>query len=289
MATAAKGMVSGLFWMWIAFRDSAGYPMGQLITPNSPVNGTTYPAYLLNHQVSFTPATPTRELATQQGGQKIIAQRDLGISALGNGSITLSAYDEAFHAFVSGSAFDGTTVSGIAATSANDGNGDLPPFIIGFVRAFSNANGAQEYITGIFHNAQIRPAKVGGSQSGGTNPNPLQYDIVPSFSARTVMGRLFSATALDVVDDTDTYTEYRYTDPLFVTTFIGDAAEDEITLPYLPTTSDATGAATNSITNAGATLAVTSVSTSTGVVVCTAPPAAAAKIVLFTPTRFRAA
>jgi hypothetical protein len=69
-------------------------------------------------------------------------------------------------------------------------------------------------------------------------------------------------------------------------TFIGNAAATTTTLPYLPTSSDATGAATNSITVAGATTAVTSISTSTGVVTFASAPASAAIAVIAYPTAY---
>lgn len=283
---ATNGLVAGIYHMWIAFRDSSGYPMGQNTTPNSPSNGSTYHAFKCKHPVQYTPPTPTRELATRRGGQAWRGQRDLGISDLGLATIQTDSFDEQLHAYISGSSVDTSTMSGWHMTSQNAQNPDLPSFVLGLSIGFTTEDGSNEFLTAIYHNVQIRPRVPGASQSGGENPNPTEYEIVPNTSSRTGIGRLYSATSLSVTENNDVMMMIRYTSPIFVSTFIGNNSATTATFAYRPVSSDATGAATNSITSNGSTLAVTSVSTTTGVVTFASAPASAAKVVLALPTNY---
>lgn len=282
----SNGMVAGFYHMWLSTRDSNGYPKGQNSTPDSVTNKTLYTPLKVRHPVSYTPATPTREVAQRRGGQAMRGQRSMGVSSYGAGTIVLDAYDEVLHALVSRSAVDTTTVTGWSMTSQNAGEPDPPSLIIGMSIGFSNISGAKEFLTGIFHSAQLPPAMPGASQDGGVNPNPLTYEIVVDSAARTGMGLLFSATALNVEENTDTFTLIRYSDPIFVTTWIADGTETTFTLPYLPLTSDATGGATNLISKDGVKTAVTSVNTTSGVVTLTAPGTAGDIWIVAYPTRY---
>lgn len=285
----ANGMIAGIGYPWVAYRDLNGYPVGQNKTPNTKVNGTLYTPYITKYPVTFTPATPTRQQAVRRGQQGIRGKRDMGISDLGNAQLVLDAYNEELHAIVSGTNIDTTTMSGWSATSQNVGQDELPQLIFGISIGFTNSNGLKEWMTCVYHNCQIAPVMPQSSQEGGVNPNPLTYEIIPDMSSRQGFGRLFSASNLDVVDDNDMFTVFRYRDPIFVETFVKDGTENEVQLTYLPTTSDATGAATNSLTNNGATQAVTSISTSTGLMTLASATTAADIFVAAYPTRHRLA
>lgn len=282
----ANGMIAGIYNIWIAKRTTAGYPMGTAATPDSPTVNTQYAAYRAKYPVSFTPPTPTRETAVRAGGQAYRGTRDLGLSGLNTGSLVMDGYDETFHALVSGSSVDTTTLTGWSMTAPNTQKPSLPQFVMGVSKGFQNEDGTVEYLTTIFNSVQIRPTMPSGSQGGGTNPNPLTYEVVVDTSTRTGIGRLYSASGLAVSEDSDVAISIRYTREIYVVTFIGNAAATTTTLPYLPTSSDATGAATNSITVAGATTAVTSISTSTGVVTFASAPASAAIAVIAYPTAY---
>ena len=69
-----------------------------------------------------------------------------------------------------------------------------------------------------------------------------------------------------VTDNKDVAVAIRAAHPICITTYVDDNSTGSFTLGYLPSTSDETGGATNSITSNGTETAVTSVSTSTGVV-----------------------
>jgi hypothetical protein len=90
--------------------------MGSDSTPDSVSNGETKHAYKLTGPVSVTAPQVTRELATFRGGQVILGQRAMGVSDFGSFELTLSAYDETFNAYVSGSSVDTTTLTEWALT-----------------------------------------------------------------------------------------------------------------------------------------------------------------------------
>jgi hypothetical protein len=282
----ANGMIAGIDYAWIAFRDSNGYPKGTLLTPDTPSTNTVYGAYRFKHPISYAPPTPTRELATRRGGGGIRGQRDLGLSDLGAGTIVFDAFDEAFHAYVSGSLVNTTTMTGWSMTTPNVQKGTLPSFVLGITIGFTNESGTQEFLTVIYNNVQIRPVMPASGDSGGTNPNPLTYEVVVDVSARYGIGRLYSASGMSVQENSDISVRIRYSREIYLVTFIGNNSATTTTLPFKPTSSDATGAATNSITVAGATTAVTSVATATGLVTFASAPASAAIVVIAYPTSY---
>jgi hypothetical protein len=177
----------------------------------------------------------------------------------------------------------------VAASAPNSQNVSTPQFFLGLVVGFQTAAGTNEYATIVYPNVQIARAIPGASTEGGDNPGALTYTVTPTASTRAVTGDLYSATGLGLTDDKDIVTVYRYTYPFCVTTFVDDNSTGSFTLGYLPTSSDATGAASLRLTDEGVTMTVTSVSTSTGVVTQSASSDAGDKIVAFYPTSFLSA
>lgn len=288
---AENGFIAGAGWACVAFRDAQGYPSGVLDTLNGVAfaNGTTTSAYRIKHPVQYTPSAVTRERVIRQGGLSFRGARDMGVSDFGEAQLTLDAYDEQLQAYLTRTAVDTATMSGWTMTAFNDQLSQLPQMILLVMLGITTEDGADDWLTIVHNNVVLRPAKFGAGQDSGTNPNLLTLDVVVNTSQRTGIGRLYSGTALDVVDDSDTALIIRYQDPIgILTTYKDDASGTSVTLPFLPTSSDNTGGATNSITRNGATDGVTSVSTSTGGVVLVAETAAD-KWVFACPTRFRAA
>ena len=285
-ATPTNGMIAGIYNGWVAKRDSNGYPKGVVADPNSPGTNVVLSPYRIKYPISLTPPTPNRRLATRVGGQAPRGQRDLGMSSLGTFPIEMDSYDETFHALVSGSAVDVSTVSEWAVTSPNVQKVTLPKFILGMSIGYLTEAGNPEFLTAIFHNVQIRPVMPSGSQSDGENPNPMRYEVVPDVSSRTGIGRLYSAMAMSVQENSDMSMMIRYSKEIFLATYIKDGTATTFTLPFLPTSSDATGAAANSITNNGSTQAVTSVNTSTGVVTLSAAGTSGHIVVTAFPTDY---
>ena len=282
----ANGMIAGIYNIWIAKRTSAGYPMGTAATPDSPSTNTQYPAHRAKYPVSFTPPSPSRDLAQRIGGQALRGNRDLGITGYGTGTLVMDGYDETFHALVSGSSVDTSTISGWSMTAPNVQKPSLQKFVMGLSAGFQNEDGTEEFLTMIYNNVQIRPVFPSSSQSGGVNPNPLSYEVVVDVSSRNGLGRLYSASGLTVQENSDVAIAIRYTKEIYVVTYVGDNSATTTTLPFRPTSSDNTGAATNSITVAGATQSVTSVNTGTGVVTFSSAPASGAIVVIGYPTAY---
>lgn len=263
----ANSMIAGVYKLWVAMRDSSGYPMGDAADPNNVANGTTLHAYVVEAPVEFQPPQATYDTAQSRGGQRNRAQRDMGVSDLGTATVTLDHFDEKFHAMITGGLVDTTTLTSLSITAPNTQKQKRPRFVVGLSVGATTEAGDDEFLTYILGNVVFRaPAAPGSTQGGGVNPNPLQYEMVIDLSPRTGLGRLFSSMALDTAADRDTMIMVRAPYMMTVTTYVGLNTDSGWTLGYLPTSSDATGAASNSITKNGALEAVTSVSTSTGAV-----------------------
>ena len=268
-AVATSGHVAGFYHAQIAFRNASGYPMGSDSTPDDVSNGETKHAYKLTGPVSVTAPQVTRELATFRGGQVILGQRAMGVSDFGSFELTLSAYDETFNAYVSGSSVDTTTLTEWALTAPNSMNAALPQLILLLTAGFQDKNGANKYITYIYPNVQIAPVVPGATQDGGENPGALTYTVTPSASTRAADGRLFSALGMGVSESKEIVYAVRADKPISVTTHIQSSATS-FTLGYRPTSNSVAGDR-NSVTRNGANAlaSVTSINTTTGVVVFT--------------------
>lgn len=263
----AKGMLAGFYNIQLAFRDSNGYPMGQQSDPDNVSNGTITSVYRVPHGVNVTPPNPTSVVATDYGGQRIRAQQYLGVSDLGQGTLTLSEFDETFHGYVTGSSVDTTTASGISQTVDNSTVATLPRFILLADAGFTNSvTGATKRATYIFPNVQIRPQPETITQDGGVNPNPLTYDLIPSLSTNTGYGRTFANTSLNAAENSALYVRLIGDDAYTLTTFVDDAADTDITMGFLPTSNVVDGSI-NIFSSNGANDAsnVTALNTSTGV------------------------
>ena len=289
-SSASRGMVYGAFHLQAAFRNASGYPLGTDTTPDTVTAPQTTHSYLIGGLVSFTAPTPTRDIATNIGGQKLIGSAVLGVTDFGTPAFTLSEYNEVLNAFIKATTADTTTNTEWTMSAANSSQTEFDRFVILVTGKFLDSVSLSEYhLTWVFHNAQVVEATPPGtSQSGGVNPNPVGYTMNLTGSTRNgLTGRAFSASSgMSVVDGTDTWTLVRSRWPIAITTFTADGVEVGYTLGYRPVYDDATGAATNSLTLNGVTDAVTSVSTTTGAVVYTPAGTTADIYVAAYQTRF---
>lgn len=287
---ATRGHIAGVYRAFVGFRDSNGYFKGTDSTPNVVANNTTLSAYHLLGPVSATALAPTYERADFFGAQSYLGSSDLGAISFGTFELTLSAHDDTFNAYISGTAVDATIDSAGSVTAPSTGQVSPPQMYLCLTMGYQQESGTNGYIHYIYNNVQIRRGNLGSaSNSGGTNPNAQTYTITCARSTRTIFGYLYSATTLAVADNSDIMTEYKTSTPISVTTYVGDNSETDVTLPYLPANSGATGAAYNVITKDGVLQAASSVSTSTGVVAFAAAPAAATIVVIVYGTNFTTA
>ena len=272
--TDDSGMIAGAFHLQVAKRDSNGYAKGILADPNTVVANTTSSALLVGGLDSFTAPTPTVEFATGRGGQKMLGNMALGVSSFGTPTITLAYFNETLNAFIKGTTADVTSVNGWVMNAANSSQLIFPQLITLVTGKFLNAeNLADYYLTWVFHNSQwVQASGPNTSQAGGTNPNPLTYNLDLSLSTRNVTGVVFSSSSgMSVVDGTDTWTLIRSTWPIAITTWVANGAATSYILGYRPVYSTVTtGNVDNSFTINGVATAPTSCSTTTGVVVVAA-------------------
>jgi hypothetical protein len=288
--TAGPGATAAGYHAWVARRDTVGYPKGTLATPDTPVNGTVYGAYKLNDVISATSPTMDRIIATFRAGQKFKGNRVIGVQDATPFDLVLDTFDEVFHSYITGAVADVATMSGAVLSAPNSGNASPPQFVLGVVTGFQErSTGTNYFMTLIYPNVQFRAPWMNVSQQGGENPGALTYQVIPTISTHTGIGRLYSGTALAVTDNKDVAFAMRGLHPYMVATYVDDGSTGSFTLPYLPTSALATGADTNSIAKNGTTLAVTSVSITTGVVTQTAAATGGDIIVVAYQTDFATA
>jgi hypothetical protein len=268
----------GMFYIQIMFRDSDGYPQGQDSTPDALTNDSTTHSYLIQSPVAFTHPSPTFELVTDRGGQKIRGQADLGASAFGEGSFELTEFDDTFHAFITGGAVDSTSVSGWRQSGFNINKVARPRFkLIASMKTLevdeSTNTTSDKWIHHIYNNVQIRPVLPSGSQNGGVNPNTLTYTFVPSQDTRHVTGELFTGMSMSLEEDKDINIVMVTSNPIAVTTFIEAGTPDGMfTTAYLPLTDENT-TSDKFATDEGTSTTISSCNTTTGAVAVTAADA----------------
>lgn len=285
---AGAGHIAGFYHAQLMFRDSNGYPMGTLSTPNAPVNGSEYHAYQLIGPISASAPTPTREIATFKGGMSILGQRVLGISDFGTFDFELSADDEVLMAYIGGSSNDTTNFgTSNVAGAPNTMNTNLPQFHLALTAGWQDdTTQANRFKTWFYPNVQIYPPGRAITQDGGVNPNPTAFTVVPSTSTRTTQGYLFSATSMALQNNSDIVYYLNTANPIAITTYIDDNSETTFAVGYRPTNSEHAGAV-NIFTTAGVITHanVSGFSTTTGVVTKTAAAAAAVWVVTYETSR----
>src|SRR5689334_1424190 len=124
-ATAGPGHLAAFFEAQLMFRDANGYAKGTLTVPDTVTPGTTTHAYLMTGPVSAALPNITREIATFFGGQTILGQLALGVSAFGTSELVLSAYDEVLNAYITGSVADAATHTSHVFTAPNVNKADI--------------------------------------------------------------------------------------------------------------------------------------------------------------------
>jgi hypothetical protein len=240
---AGAGHLAGFFHAQICFRDSNGYPMGADSTPDAVSALDVKHAYKLTGPVAATAPSPTREVATFRGGQNVLGQMAMGTSAFGTFDLTLSAYDEVFNAYITGSVNDVTNVGTANVLSAdNELLANLPQFFLVLSGKFQDSTGTNKYMHYIYNNVTFQAAPIGLTQEAGVNPGAVTYTVVPSTSTRTIFGYLFSATSLALQDNKGVVMKWRTDNPVSFTTYIDDASATSFVVGYRPTNSENAGA-----------------------------------------------
>lgn len=259
-----EGLIGTYKSSMYAFRDSDGYAMGQLVTPDSPVVDTVYGGYFYDKHIDISGIALTYEKRQGFAGGKIWTQRVVGISDIGDVTINISGRNTTLEGYISGFTPDTTTVASATGMSRNASNPTPPKMISVHHEEFDNADGSAMWQSHFILNAQFR--NEGGTPAGqgsGQNPNAFPYVATVDFSLRLPWGQLYSANANNVVSDNrdvsyDIISAYRY----LIATYICDGTEVTYTLPYKPASSTV---GDHYVYRNGTALTLSSVSVSTGV------------------------
>lgn len=287
VAAAATGWSAGARRIQVAKRNTAGYPVGTVPDADTIANGVTSSAHVISGLRTLTHPEKTVVRAFDKGDQVVYGQMYLGVDDYGEGNFEVGAEDEVFDALIKNAAVDVALATDMAIAADNASEIDPPPMFIMTATRKQLRDGSFWYDNQIYQNVLItKPHPANVSQQGGESPNPLTYNFVPSLSTRMISGHLFSATALSVLENQDTFIKIRSKYPLAVTFFKGDAADVTIQLPYLPVYAGATGAAQNIVTKNGVTTAVTSISVTTGIVTLAAAGSAGDIFIVLYQTNF---
>lgn len=231
----------GLYVLQIARLSSAGYPMGQLVTPDAPVNGTVYSPYVVPAPIEYTPASSTEEEAHGKARGKIRGRMPLGVSDLGTGTLTLSEFDDTFDPLVMGTTRDTTTATAGVAVTSNRGRNTPRKFLVGFTPAALAVDSTIKYAT-IWKWGYFTRSELGANSGTGENPNNLSYTFYPTLSLRTPFGQLFSAAAVAPDNGSDAEYIQKDTYPMALTTYVDDGSGTSILQAYTPYYSEHAGA-----------------------------------------------
>lgn len=270
----ANEFLYGAYYVQIARRDSDGYPMGTLATPDVPVNGSEYDAYLMRNIRNVTQPQPAVEYVIDRGGQKIRTKKYLGITDYGEATIEFSERDDIFHTLITSTNVVVDYPSNWRQTARNV-NIETPPswFVIVSVQSEMiddiTGNITPKWFHHVFENVQFFAQEAGASQNGGDTPNPLVYNMVVNRSFRHIDGKMFEDAGFNVTADSDIYTTIESNNPIALTTYVEHGTPDGTFISgYLPLTATTTG--DKALTLEGAQVAITSASVSTGSTVAAA-------------------
>jgi hypothetical protein len=236
-----SSLLAGLYVLQVALVNSSDYPMGQLITPDSPTPGTVYSPYVAPAPVSYAPATPTYAEAYSYARMKLRGRIPLGATDYGTGTLTFAEYDNVFDPLVMGSTRDTTTATSSVFNSANFSRNTPRKFLIGFTPASVVVDSSISYTT-IWKWGYFSRGGLGANSGNGQNPNNITYTLHLVLSTRTPFGQLFSAAA--AAPDNDVDTEY-LTNALYphaLTTYVDDGSGTSILQAYTPYYSEHAGA-----------------------------------------------
>lgn len=277
----STGIIGGSKYHWVGRRDSNGYPLGSLTTPDSPAEDTVYTPFLRDCgfvQKGALGIDPS--IITWFEGNQICGKLDLGVSDVTEFDVEFASKSFEYDDLVSGRT-EQSPASGWEVGGVNTGETLLPTMFAGF-GTFYQTTTTTQYLTSLYHNMQIRHPDISSGQGDGQNPNNLNTTFTPSQANRLVTG--------DAVGST--YQAYRYVMHIasalgwiFTETYIGDNSTTTCQLTYVPTSTDNTGAATIRIATAGVTTSVTSVSAG-GLVTFSSAPASGAIVTISYPTLF---
>lgn len=281
-------MLGGSYRLTLAKRgSSAGYAagsQGSALTNGSTSHSWSMDGCRLNEINRSQPGTQT-----WQAGDKEVGYRTYGRRRINSMKLTSDLIDRDLAVAIVGTDVDDTSNSRYPQYSLDTAVVNAPDMIAILTQEAMVRNAVQ---TKFLH--WMFPFVKGDVSI--TNPTYQQkvsiefnFDI-PADVGRNIFGQLFP-TAMALPDDGLLGHYFMESDyPIAITSFRGDGTEDTFTTQYLPASSEVTsGAAYNWGFVNGTNTQPASVSTTTGDVVYTSAPAAAAWVVFLYGTRYRLA
>lgn len=258
----------GNYYMQWCFRSSAGYPFGTNSDPDNASDGSTTHSYVSTNPIDYAAPQPSFARAIDRGGQKIRAQKDMGVTEFGEGTFSMSEMDAQLWAYWTGSTLDTTTVTGWEMLAMNVNQVTTPAgFVIFTSKAYDYESASDKWSHWVYPNAQVRITPPGSSQSDGENPNAWELTLIPNTSTRFLTGHLFSALNMTVVDNTDIGVHIRTAKPIAITTYVEAATPaNAYTVGYRPSSASVDDS-DKIFTKNGVTDTATSISATTGGVV----------------------
>lgn len=221
-----------------AHLNSNGYPMGTDTSPDSVSNGADTGSYIYNKNISLAGFNKSYETVEFKGGGKVWAKHTIGTGSIGNMALSLSGEDDTLQSYWNNSPVDTTTKTNNRGFSPNHGQSEYPNFMSGHHSRYHDENGDTQWRNHFVLNHTVQqPTGAQQSDSGGTNPNPLGFEFVPTRHNRLPWGQLFSANANISVADDRAYEYIIKSNYLYlVHTYIddGSSTSDAFQLTYKP-------------------------------------------------------
>ena len=224
----------------LAFLDQDNFPMGVDTSPDTVVNGEDTGAYVYDANISLAGFTKTIDTIQFKGGAKVWGKYPIGVSDIGDIAVSMSGEDPTLASYFNNSLVDTTTNSNHTAWTPSHSNTEFPNFISVHHTRYHNVDGDTKWRNYVILNHTVKESTSPAlSDSGGTNPNPVGYEFVPTRSNRLPWGQLISANANISVEGDRLYVYVIESDnPLLIHTYIDDnsGTSDAFTLDYLPAT-----------------------------------------------------
>lgn len=263
------GYLYGWFNTLIGVVGTIGQSYGQQATPA--VN-TMYNAYRAKRPktANLAPADPGTLDFT--GGDRLVARTQVGNAMQGPFDMVLQDYDPALVALI-GSSNDNTTANTSFELFSENNNLTAPlTFWVALTQRYQDvavgSGGPDKYLTTIFPRTTMR-AKRGPVAYQAESP--LTIRVTPTFTDHFINGMTYDTTAgsglaMGLEDNITEVIHVLSSYPLFVSTFISNAAATTFTPGPLPVSNVVTlGATPNWFARNGTPAALTSANTSTGV------------------------
>ncbi|MHC4302565.1 MAG: hypothetical protein ACYS7Y_35340 [Planctomycetota bacterium] len=276
--------------MIAATRSTTGYPRGQETDPDNASQDTVHSSLVIEG-VTFTPGVRVNPVVTIAGAQRILGRVVLPAADFGSPAYDVPYLNDLFSTiFIRKGTIDSSTL-GRHTTGDNAQQNVFVPSFVRFMIRVQDVETGKEYWENLSYlncrNRETTPGGAGRVTGDAENPNPFAYAGELTPSTRDMSGSLISALNLASTGGKDTMIRTISDNRTHVVNWISDGIATTFTLPYLPLSSTAiSGTGANIVTVDGVVTAVSSISTTTGLVTLTAAPAAAAEVVVDYETDF---